>query len=124
VGKANRERRRMKEKARKRPRPASFGTDLRGSDSDAWPGALIEEPGPPSSAEQAAALVEQAAAQALDRGDFPATAQAVSLLAADRGPPGVAPWNARSTAPSGRRSRLRGGTAGSRSTCSASSAGG
>ena len=123
MGKANRERRRMKEKARKRPRPASFGTDLRGSDSDAWPGALIEEPGPPSSAEQAAALVEQAA-PALDRGDFPATAQAVSLLAGDRGPPGVAPWNARSMAPSGRRSRLRCGTAGNRSRCSASSAGG
>lgn len=83
MGKANRERRRMKEKARKRARPASPGTDPHGWDGGRA-GPLTGPPSPPTAAEQVTALVDQAV-HALHRGDGAAVARFVTRLATGTG---------------------------------------
>lgn len=85
MGKANRERRRMKEKARKRARAASPVDDGRGWDAGGWAGPLFGPPSPPSVADQVADLVDQAV-YALHCGDDTAVSRAGAHLAAGAGP--------------------------------------
>jgi Protein of unknown function (DUF2786) len=83
VGKANRERRRMKEKARKRG--ASSVGDSRSRDASGWAGPLFGPPSPPTTTAQVAELVDQAV-HALHHGDDTSVSRAVARLAADTGP--------------------------------------
>jgi hypothetical protein len=85
VGKANRERRRMKEKARKRARGASQVNDDRGWGVGGWAGPLIGPPSPPTVAEQVGALVDQAV-HALHHRDDVVVARCLARLAAEAGP--------------------------------------
>jgi hypothetical protein len=80
VGKANRERRRMKEKARKRPRTASPIDNGRGWGAAGWVNPMIGTPAPPTLAQQVGELVDQAV-HALHHRDDAAAARLASRLA-------------------------------------------
>jgi hypothetical protein len=79
MGKANRERRRMKEKARKRARASSPVNDGHGWESAGWAGPLFGPPSPPTVAEQVGELVDQAI-HALYHADDQAVARHVARL--------------------------------------------
>lgn len=87
MGKANRERRRMKEKARKRAHATRPTHEPHGSagDTDGWVGPPFGQGLPPTVADQVAALVDQAV-YALHRGDDAEVARHVAQLTSGAGP--------------------------------------
>lgn len=85
MGKANRERRRMKEKARRRARTAPPVDNNQARDARAWAAPLLGPPSPPTVTEQVTALVDQAV-HALHHRDEAALARTVTRLTAGTGP--------------------------------------
>lgn len=85
MGKANRERRRMKEKARKRAHAARSVHDYGSREGGGWAGPLFGKVPPPTIADRVAALVDEAV-YALDRNDDDAVAQHVANLASGTDP--------------------------------------